>query len=393
MPKLTRRLPSYRLHKPSGRAVVSLEGRTHYLGRFGTPESRREYERIVQEWLARRRRGIPSAHFADLTINELIVSYLSHVDAYYVKDGLPTSEPDTIRQALRFLRRGYGSTSAADFGPLSLQTVRAAMIDHGLCRTYINRQVNRIRLMFGWAAANQLLPVSVHQTLGTVAGLRKGRSEARESCKVGPVPDATIEQTLPLVPPVVATMIRVQRLAGMRPQEVAAMRGDEIDRSDATCWEYRPGRHKTQHHERERLIFLGPQSQALLLPYLGAAEGGYLFSPERSEAERRVLLRVNRKSPMTPSQMARQPKPHTERRPGEHYSVASYRRAIRRACETLGIPVWFPNALRHAAATVIRSRFSLEHAQAVLGHAELGTTQVYAEVEFERAREVMRKIG
>ena len=32
MPRLTKRFPAYRLHKASGQAVVSLSGRTHYLG-------------------------------------------------------------------------------------------------------------------------------------------------------------------------------------------------------------------------------------------------------------------------------------------------------------------------------------------------------------------------
>ena len=79
--------------------------------------------------------------------------------------------------------------------------------------------------------------------------------------------------------------------------------------------------------------------------------------------------------------------------PGDHYDVASYRRAIRRACKRAGIPVWSPNQLRHAAGTNFRKAFGLEAAQAVLGHAELGTTQVYAEVDRELAREAARKMG
>jgi hypothetical protein len=45
------RTPSYRLHKPSGQAVVTLGGRDVYLGKFETPESRAEYDRVVAEWL------------------------------------------------------------------------------------------------------------------------------------------------------------------------------------------------------------------------------------------------------------------------------------------------------------------------------------------------------
>ena len=47
MPRPTRKLPSYRLHKPSGRAVVTIDCRDHYLGAFGTTESRDEYDRAI----------------------------------------------------------------------------------------------------------------------------------------------------------------------------------------------------------------------------------------------------------------------------------------------------------------------------------------------------------
>ena len=50
---------------------------------------------------------------APLTVSELILAYWNFVQSYYVKNGEPTSEQDTIRQALRFVRELYGSTPAA----------------------------------------------------------------------------------------------------------------------------------------------------------------------------------------------------------------------------------------------------------------------------------------
>lgn len=146
---------------------------------------------------------------------ELMVAYLGHVDLYYVKNGKPTSEPNTIRQALRFVRRFYRSLPAAKFTPKKLKRVRQAMIDHditrtrkmrdpqtgkvvtdpqtgnpvletrvlahGMARKFVNKQVNRIRLMFAWAAEEELLPVAVHTALMKVKRLRKGKSDARKS--------------------------------------------------------------------------------------------------------------------------------------------------------------------------------------------------------------------
>jgi site-specific recombinase XerC len=42
---------------------------------------------------------------------------------------------------------------------------------------------------------------------------------------------------------------------------------------------------------------------------------------------------------------------------------------------------------------MIRSRFGLEAAQTVLGHAKADTTQIYAERDLARAHAVMAEIG
>lgn len=389
------RTPSYRHHKPSGQAVVTLGGKDHYLGNYGSRESREAYDRLLAEWLANHRRPTPreGERFARISVAELLDAYLEHARRYYVKDGEPTSEQDTIRQAQRPVRLLYANVQARDFGPLALKAVRQQMIDRGWCRTFINRQVNRIKRIWAWAAENELVPIETYQALAIVAGLRKGRSEAREKPPVRPVPDEAIAKVLPHLPATIATMVQVQRLAGMRPQEVILMSAADIDTSDPTCWVYRPRRHKGEHHGRDRQIFLGPRVQQLLRPYLEAASTGYLFSPRISEERRGQERRAQRKSPLTPSQRARRPRGDRRRPPGEMYDHGSYRKAIRRVCKRLGIPVWFPNQLRHSAATEIRRRFGLEASQAVLGHSELGTSQIYAEVDRTTAYRIMAEVG
>ena len=81
------RVPSYRRHKATGQAVVTIGGKDHYLGKHGTAASRREYNRLIAEWLS-------SGHIAseDLTVTQLISAYWKHVKGYYVKNGKPTSE-------------------------------------------------------------------------------------------------------------------------------------------------------------------------------------------------------------------------------------------------------------------------------------------------------------
>ena len=48
-----RRIPKYRRFKPKNLGLVVIDGKQHYLGRYGSPESVAEYNRLIQEWLAR----------------------------------------------------------------------------------------------------------------------------------------------------------------------------------------------------------------------------------------------------------------------------------------------------------------------------------------------------
>ena len=44
--------PSYCHHKAQGLAYVTLGGRVYYLGKYGTEESHREYDRLIAIWVA-----------------------------------------------------------------------------------------------------------------------------------------------------------------------------------------------------------------------------------------------------------------------------------------------------------------------------------------------------
>ncbi|HEV3167524.1 MAG TPA: recombinase XerD, partial [Isosphaeraceae bacterium] len=202
-----------------------------------------------------------------LSIGDLILAYWRHVEGYYIKDGRPSSEQDNIRQALRFVRRLYGTTVAADFGPLALKNVREAMIEAGRSRKLINKDINRVRQMFGWAVENEILPVQVHQSLRCVSGLRKGRSAARETEPVQPVPEEAVRAILPQLSPQVAAMVQLQHLCGARPQEVIAIRPCEVI-TGGNLWLYQPRSHKTAHLDRGKVIVLGPKAQEVLRPWL-----------------------------------------------------------------------------------------------------------------------------
>jgi hypothetical protein len=65
-----------------------------------------------------------------------------------------------------------------------------------------------------------------------------------------------------------------------------------------------------------------------------------LFQPLEAEMARDAERRQNRQTKMTPSQAKRQPKKRPQKSPGDHYTVASYGRAIRQACFRAGTRVF-----------------------------------------------------
>jgi integrase len=394
MPRLVHKFPAYRLHKPSGQAVVGLGGKSVYLGPYGSDLSKGEFDRVLAEFLTNGRRppGPPAAGPPRLTVSELILRYWLYAQRHYQRDGRPTRELDNIRHALRGVRDLYGHTPADQFGPVALKAVVRAMVDAALCRNTVNFRTGKIRRLFRWAAENELVPPQVYQGLRAVAGLRRGRDGVRETEPVRPVPDAHVAAVLPHVSAPVRAMIQLQELTGMRPGEVTAMRGRDLDRSGAV-WVYRPADHKTRHHGHERAVPLGPRAQDLLRPWLKGDLDAYCFSPADAVAARNAARQRARRTPMTPSQARRRPKPNPQRPSRDRYDKNSYGQAVRRACEKAGVPHWHPNRLRHNAATRIRRGYGLEAARQVLGHRSGRVTEVYAEADLGRVVQIMAEIG
>ncbi len=394
----TPKIPSYCLHKPSGRAFVKVAGRFVYLGPYESQESREAYADVVADFLAGRLHAASSTAAAPpgrprLSVRELVDRYVAHAAVYYVKNGQATSEAGNVARACQTAATMFGNLPADEFGPLCLEAVRDRFVTNGQTRVGVNGSARRIVRMFKWAAAKELVAASTHHALTLVAGLRAGRTAAKETKPVRPVPDAIVDATLPHLPDVVADMVRVQRRTGMRPGEVCSLRPCDIDRS-GDVWTYRPASHKTEHHGLERVVFIGPQAQAILLRYLARDSTAYCFRPCDSEAKRRAAMHAARVTPLSWGNVpGSNVSPSPLRRAGDHYRKDSYSNAIRRACVRAKVPHWTPNQLRHTAATAARAEFGLDGAQIVLGHAHAKTTEIYAEKNVETGRAIARRIG
>lgn len=387
------RVPSYRLHRASGQAVVTLSGRDHYLGVHGSPESHAEYQRLVAEWLASGCGAVPDRS-PDATVSEILAAYWTWAQEYYRKHGKQTSQVERVRRSLMPAQALYGSTPAREFGPVKLKACRARLVADGLSRPYINSLVGCLRRAWKWAVAEELVPAEVYHGLLAVTGLKLGRTEAREPAPITPVDPALVEQTLPHLSSEVRACVRFLQLVGCRPGEALSLRACDLDRS-GPVWLYRPQTWKTEHHGKGRVIAVGPRAQEVLRSQLreGPDQSYHLFDPRRAMADFRARQRAARKTPVQPSQEDRSKKRRKEKEPGERYDERALGRAIDQVCRREGIPLWHPNQLRHGVGTTVRARYGLEAAQAVLGHAEASVTQIYAERDMATALRVAAEMG
>ena len=165
MPK-SKRPPKY--CKLKKYAVIYLNGKTIYLGRYESPESRKEYARICAEI-----EGNPTfpLHGAkDITLDEVAVAYLDHAEQRFGKG----SHYENYRVALKFATDLYGHRPVDEFSPLKLRTVRDVIVrtrGGTCCRKTINRMVDRVRTALSWGVSMELLESRIVDNLRKVKPL------------------------------------------------------------------------------------------------------------------------------------------------------------------------------------------------------------------------------
>ncbi len=195
MPRLTQSFPKYPKHRGSGQAVTTIGGKDFYRGPYGTRASKREYDRLIAEWLAADRSATFGKPAEVLTIVEIAVAYLHHAKRYYGTGD--TSEFHRIQLAIKPLRAMYGRTEAASFGHVEFKAVRQRFVDAENARSYVNAQAKRVSRMFRWAASKGLVAPRVPQMLAMIPSLRRGRCDARETDPVLPADNEVVKAVLP----------------------------------------------------------------------------------------------------------------------------------------------------------------------------------------------------
>jgi integrase len=341
------RVPTYRLHKASGQAIVTINKRDFYLGEHGSPSSKAHYKRLIAEYLGSDASPSFGMKPQELSTAEMLVAYRKYAKKYY-----SLSEFRNIKLAIDPVWKMYGESAASGFGPVQFKACRQTMIDRGVSRNYINSHMRRVVRAFKWASGEGLVSADIAATLRNVPGLKRGRTEARETEAIKPVELEHVEATLPYLPPFVADMVQFQLAAACRPGEACKIKPAMLDRSVGigNCWRIELVEHKTAYQGRPRTIWCGPKAQAVLAPYLLRDANEFCCKPRESDRKRREKAHQARVTPLTlgnvpgSKAIARRGKGLGPRKwqAGRCYTNASYGRAVARACLRRPKPGWMP---------------------------------------------------
>ncbi|GMW03863.1 MAG: hypothetical protein AMXMBFR84_49970 [Candidatus Hydrogenedentota bacterium] len=157
-----------------GRAFCVVNGRSYYFGRYGSEEADAAYHTFIAEYIAAGYR-VPTP-VEEVTIAELCAAYWIHARAYYNSEG----EKFMIQGALKSLDDQYGHEPVVKFSPLKVEVLLNKSIESGLSRTGVNHRLNRIKRLFKWGIAKDMVPADLYIRVQAVPGLRRGRSAAKE---------------------------------------------------------------------------------------------------------------------------------------------------------------------------------------------------------------------
>jgi len=154
-------------------------------------------------------------------------------------------------------------------------------------------------------------------------------------------------------------LLEVMYGSGLRVSETAGLRLEQLD-LDVGCVTI------VGKGGKERVVPIGRHAQAALRDYL--------------EGER-------------PKLCGRRPSPYVFLRPGGYrLSRQAIWKLVKRRALAAGVKAVSPHTLRHSFAThLLNGGADLRVVQALLGHTDIATTQVYTHVEPERLRRVHRQ--
>jgi integrase len=371
--------PPLKLHKSSGQARARWQGRDHYFGPWGEPETEVAYAR----WAATLAPDAPAPQVAPapcVSVADVVAEWELREGPRYSDRGRERAQ---FRASLRPLLVLFGPTPAADLDADRLETVQLAMASGSWmneeerarrgerkqsvewCRNVVNRRVVRIRTVWRWAERKKLVPPGRWAGLCSLPGLAQNDPRVRHTARPKAAGWADVVRVVRQAPARVRAMILLQWFSGMRSGEVRIMRASDIDRT-GDVWIYRPSQHKNDWRGHDRVVPLGKVAQKILTPFLASINpDACLFPPVRRRAGGSGC-----------------------------YTCHSYAQVVRRSADRAGVAGFHGYLCRHAARLRITQALGLDAARSILGHRSVGTTNDYAAgVDEKTARDAARRLG
>lgn len=350
-------------HKGRQLGFYRLAGRQVYLGGIVWPRDRKTPPAaVVEAYLAavgKYRSGDPDADDAplDMVVSEAFLRFQNALPSLYPP---PSVEPKTLTWSVGFLIDTFGPLPVRSFSLKKLKIVREELVEKKYTRQGINLSIGRILRFFKWCAEEEMISEEQFFLLSKISPLLHGKTTAPESKELRPISDADLDIFIRNVPKPYCDMALIQRLSGMRPNEVCRLTMAQIDRIQKDRWYYRPEKHKTKRMGRIREITFGKAAIALLLPYLQADPDKRLFYNSRGKAME----------------------------PGPYCHACWW------YCKKRVLPHVSPNRIRKSAAMDAMRTLGVDAARALLGHADKSTTLAfYLEKEREIAGDAVERLA
>lgn len=276
-------IPSLCFHKKSKRWYYFTNGKRHYLGR-----DRAQAEKRYRVFVASGEPSVPEPEIVAAEGCTLAKALLAYAQFSH-KNHHDSRTRWRVTVAVEAAVSSLPDLPINQFKARHLRAIREHLTakDPPLARGYINALIRALKTAFAWLKERELIPAETLADVRSVRALEAGQG-GRETGAVHSVEDWVIDSTKAECPPVVRSMIEVQRETGMRPGELCSMRRCEIStRPDepidvpglnrrvrastvggSMIWLYAPGRHKNMHRGHIRVVAIGPEAQRWLAPIL-----------------------------------------------------------------------------------------------------------------------------
>ncbi|MEM0982704.1 MAG: tyrosine-type recombinase/integrase [Planctomycetota bacterium] len=288
------------------------------------------------------------------TLTWLIALYRQDGRSRWVKaTGRQTRTASNVRSRGKRIVRLLPAWPVDDLTPRVLADLQRRVADEST-PLEANAVVSLVRTIIRWGEhpTRELVPPGTTAALQAVTNLKAKRRRVR------PVPWTDVLQTMRHMPADIAALVMFCAETGCRPGEARTLRYNSVveDRGHLV---YLPEEHKTEHYGVERRILILPAAEDILERQARSKPGRVFgFSPDPAGLE--------------------------------CYSESSVSQAVRRACDAAGVKRWTPNQIRHTRLSEIRREFGLDAARAVGGHTSTSTTEIYAEIDSDKAVEALR---